>query len=169
MKKIIVSHVAAMAKNRVIGVKNGLPWHIPEDLKFFRQKTLNRIIIMGRKTFEAVGAKPMAKRMNLIVTRQKNFKAEGVKVFNSCEAALEFAKNEIQKTNEWGDEIMVCGGEEIYRQTLPYTDRIYLTVIDKNFEGDAKFPEFDTQVFKLIDDQKRTGPIPFSFQIYEKT
>ncbi len=172
MKKTIVASIAAMAKNRVIGVKNGLPWHIPEDLKFFRQKTLNKIIIMGRKTFESVGSKPMPKRLNVVVTRQKDFKAEGVHVFNSCEEALNFARLEIEKSGQspspWGNEIMVCGGEEIYRQMMPYTDRIYLTVIEKDFDGDAKFPEFSDTQCKLTEKLDRTDPIPFSFRIYER-
>lgn len=168
MKKAIVSSIAAMARNRVIGVNNALPWHIPEDLKFFRQKTLNKIIIMGRKTFESVGSKPMSKRLNLIVTRQKGFKVEGALVFNSCEEALEFAKNEIQKTEQWGDEIFICGGEEIYRQMMPYTDRLYLTVIEKDYDGHAKFPVFSETEYKLKDKQDRTDPMPFSFRIYER-
>lgn len=164
--KIVFSQIAAMSRNRVIGVKNDLPWHIPEDMKFFRDTTKGKIIIMGRKTFESVGSKPMPHRLNLIVTRQKDFRAEGVHVFTSVEDAVRFAREQAG-SKSWPNEIMICGGEEIYRQTLPITNRIYLTIIDKDYEGDAFFPEFDSTKFHLTEKKDRQEPVPFSFCTYE--
>lgn len=163
---MIFSQIAAMSRNRVIGVKNDMPWHIPEDMKFFREMTKGKIIIMGRKTFESLGSKPLPHRLNLIITRQKDFHAEGVSVFPSIEAAVIFAKQQVD-IKAWPDEVMICGGEEIYRQTLPLTNRIYLTIIDKDYDGDAFFPQFDTTKFHLKEKRERQEPIPFSFCTFE--
>ncbi len=163
---MIFSQIAAMSRNRVIGVKNDMPWNIPEDMKFFRETTKGKIIIMGRKTFESLGSKPLPHRLNLIITRQKDFQAEGVSVFPSIEAAVAFAKQQVD-SKAWPDEIMICGGEEIYRQTLPITNRIYLTIIDKDYEGDAFFPQFDTTKFLLKEKRERQEPFPFSFCTFE--
>lgn len=164
----MISQIAAMSKNRVIGVKNDLPWNIPEDMKFFKDTTRGHICIMGRKTFESMGAKPLPKRLNVIVTRQKDYAPEGTVVFSSVEEALEFAKQEIKKKSEWGNEIFICGGGEIYAQTLPLADRVYLTVIDKEYEGDAFFPELKISEFKLVQESPRTEPVPFSFRTYQR-
>ncbi|MGE0634305.1 MAG: dihydrofolate reductase [Pseudobdellovibrionaceae bacterium] len=162
---MIVSQIAAMAKNRVIGVDNKLPWHIPEDLKFFREKTKNSIIIMGRKTFESLpGVLP--KRFNIVVTRQENYTIGNplVLVVDSIENALREAEARI---GEWGQEVFIAGGGEIYTQALPYSDRIYLTVIDREVPGDARFPEFDVKRFKLVERRERQEPEPFAFCVYE--
>lgn len=156
-----------MARNRVIGVQNGLPWHIPEDLKYFREMTKGKVIIMGRKTFESFGSKPLPLRLNLIVSRRADFQPEGAKAFTTIEQALEFAKLQIVE-GQYPPEIMICGGEEIYRQTLPITDRIYLTVIDQDYQGDAKFPEFDQTQFQLTKRIDRDLPVRFSFCIYDR-
>lgn len=163
---MIVSHLAAMTNNRVIGVNNGLPWSLPEDMKFFKEKTTGHIMIMGRKTFEGLpGILP--KRLHIVITRQKDYKAEHERVIivESLEKALEEAK---KHTAQWGDEVFVIGGGEIFTQSLPYTNRIYLTVIEKEFPGDAYFPEFDTNTFKLVEKKDRAEPFPFSFRIYER-
>ena len=167
-KKILVSSIAAMAKNRVIGVNNQLPWNIPEDLRYFREKTRSHIVIMGRKTFESVGSRPMPQRYNIIVTRQKDFLVEGVTTTHSVEEAISVAKEVAAKDPRWGDEIFVCGGEDIYRAALPYTDRIYLTEIEQSFEGSARFPEFSLLEFSLIERSDRLDPIPFAFCVYER-
>lgn len=164
---MIVSQIAAMAKNRVIGSKLKLPWHIPEDLKFFKETTKGHIIIHGRKTYESLGYKPLPNRLNIVVTRNPGIipQHKDVVIVTNLEDALAYAKS---KTSEWGDEVFIGGGEEIYRQALPYTDRIYLTVIEQEFEGDARFPEFDESIFKEVHRDERSGPIPFSFRTYEK-
>ncbi len=164
---MIVSQIAAMAKNRVIGSKLKLPWHIPEDLKFFKDTTKGKIIIQGRKTYESLGYKPLPNRLNVIITRNPESVPfhKDIVIFTKLEDALEFAKS---KTSEWGEEVFIGGGEEIYRLALPYTDRIYLTVIEKEFEGDAKFPEFDLNEFKEVHRDNREGEVPFSFRTYER-
>ncbi|MCB0377081.1 MAG: dihydrofolate reductase [Bdellovibrionales bacterium] len=156
---MIVSQIAAMAKNRVIGVDGNLPWDLPEDMKFFREKTKNSIVVMGRKTYESLG-KPLPKRLNVVITRQKDYKVpEGVFVFNDIEAALKFCEG---KTKDWGEEVFIIGGGEIYKQALPMSDQLYVTMIDKEFEGDAKFPEFEAD-FIIADKDERFEPIPFAF------
>jgi dihydrofolate reductase len=162
---MILSQIAAMASNRVIGVNNGLPWDIPEDMKFFREKTKGHIMIMGRKTFESFG-KPLPKRFHIVISRQpqKTDHPEVIWVSN-FEQAVQIAQRLIPK---WPEEVFIVGGGQIYEQTLPKTDRIYLTVIEKPFEGDAKFPEFSELEFELKEKKDRTEPIPFSFRLYER-
>lgn len=159
-----VSQIAAMASNRVIGSNNQLPWDIPEDMKFFRDKTKNKIIIMGRKTFESLG-KPLPNRFNIVITRNKDFIAPGATIVNTIEAALKLAESKI---TEWNSEIFVIGGAEIYKLAMPFTDRIYLTEIQKEFKGDAKFPEFDKRAFKITEKSDRTEPVKFSFVTYDR-
>lgn len=164
--RIVISQIVAMSRNRVIGVKNGLPWRLPEDMKFFRATTTGKIIIMGRKTFESIGGKPLPNRLNLIVTRQPDFHVEGTKSFNSLDAAIQYAKEQIG-TWQWPPEIMICGGSEIYNQALPITNRIYLTIIDQDFEGDAFYPQFDVTKFHLKNKQDKFEPMPFSMCVFE--
>jgi len=163
---MILSAIAAMARNRVIGVNNQLPWHLPEDLQFFKERTRGKVMIMGRKTFESL-PKPLPGRHHIVITRQSEYKVDHplVEVVSSLPAAIERAA---QLIPPWPDEVCVVGGGEIYKQSLPYLDRIYLTVIEKDFEGDAKFPEFDEGIFKLTSREDRGGDTPFSFRLYQK-
>jgi dihydrofolate reductase len=163
---MIVSQITAISKNRVIGKNNKLPWHLPEDLKYFREKTKNHILIMGRKTFESFPS-PLPNRFHIVVTRNTdlNFKHEQVQIVPSLEKALELAQN---LTAKWDDEVFVIGGGEIYKQSLAQTDRIYLTVIDQEFEGDTHYPESPSELFSLADQKDFTYPMPFSFQIWER-
>ena len=159
----MISQIACMARNRVIGSEGGLPWDLPEDMQFFRDTTRGHAIIMGRKTFESMPGR-LKNRLNVIVTRNDDYKVDGCEVFNKIEDAIEFCKT---KKEEWGEEIFVIGGEEIYRQTLPHTDRIYLTVIDQDFEGDAHFPEYGDE-FKEISRRDRNDPFEFSFLVLDR-
>ena len=161
---ITLAHIAAASENNVIGANGGLPWDIPEDMKFFRDKTKGKAIIMGRKTFESVGH-PLPKRLNVVVTRQKNYKAEGAIVFEKISDAVDFCKT---KTDEYGEEIFVIGGGEIYKQTIDIVDTIYLTRIHKKIEGDAFYPEVDSTKFKLIESSERSEPVAFTFLTYSK-
>ena len=136
---MIISLIAAMGKDRVIGKENSLIWKLPEDMKRFRELTTGKPVIMGRKTFESIG-KPLPGRKNIILTRDKNYEAKGCIVAHSAEEALKAAKG--------SDEIMVAGGEQIFREFLPKADKMYLTFIDKNFEGDAYFPEYNKKEWK---------------------
>ena len=127
------SIIVAIAKNRAIGKDNKLLWYLPNDLKHFKDITSGHTVIMGRKTFDSVG-KPLPRRRNIVVTRQ-DISIEGCEVVKSIEAALALCAGE--------DEVFIVGGAEIYRQAIPLTNRIYLTIIDQEFEGDTFFPELD--------------------------
>lgn len=161
---MILSAIVAMASNRVIGREGGLPWDIPEDMKFFKTKTTGHIILMGRKTFDSFN-KPLPNRLHVVITRQKDYKPEGAHVFHTIEDALAFCRTQ---TPQWGEEVFLIGGGEIYRQMMDVTDRIYLTEIHREFEGDARFPEFDKSVFREVERSPRSEPIPFDFVIYER-
>lgn len=158
----MVSIIVAADENNVIGKDNGLIWHLPDDLKFFKEKTNGHAIIMGRRTFESVG-RPLPNRTNIVITRDKNFNPEGCVIVNSLEAALEIASGD--------DEPFIVGGEQIYRLALPFTDRVYLTRIHHSFEGDRYFPELGAEwktVEKTehgIDDKHAYS---FTFISYEK-
>lgn len=167
---MILSSIAAMARNRVIGVDNKLPWHIPEDFKFFKEKTKGHVLIMGRKTFESLG-KPLPNRFHIVITRNDFYKYEDptVQVVHDLKSAIELAHMLTTKfKSKFGDEVFVAGGGEIYKQAMDIVDRIYLTVIDKDFPGDAKFPEFAEGEFTLTRNDQRLEPIPFSFRTYER-
>lgn len=159
-----LSHIVAVAKNDVIGGNNTLPWDIPEDMKFFREKTKGKAIIMGRKTFESVGH-PLPQRLNIVVTRQADFKpsAPNVVVQPNIESAIEYAKSQ---TSKYGEEIFIIGGGEIYKQSMPMVDVIYLTRIHKDFPGTVHYPKVSPAEFELVEQRDRTEPVPFSFLTY---
>ena len=133
-----VSLIAALAKNRTIGRDNAMPWRLPEDLKRFKQLTLGHTVIMGRKTFESILAamgKPLPGRDSVVITRSREWSSPGCRVAHSIEAALAVAENQ--------KEAFVIGGAEIYALALPLASRLYLTEIERDFEGDAFFPKFN--------------------------
>ncbi len=131
---MIISFVVAIAENNAIGKDNGLLWHLPTDLKHFKQITNGHTIIMGRKTFDSMG-KPLPNRRNIVITRNADLKIEGAEVTTSLDDALALCKTE--------EEVFIIGGAEIYKEALDKTDRIYLTTVHQRFEGDAYFPELD--------------------------
>lgn len=124
-----------MAKNRVIGIENRLPWRLPADMKWFRQHTLGKPIIMGRKTFESFGGKPLPDRLNIVITQDHNYQTEHAMVAHSINEALTMCND--------AEEAMIIGGMSLYEQTLPIADRLYRTVVDAEPEGDAWFPDID--------------------------
>lgn len=128
-----VSIIVAIAKNHAIGKDNKLLWYLPNDLKHFKDVTTGHTVIMGRKTYDSVG-KPLPKRRNIVITQQA-ISIEGCEVVSSIEDALALCAHE--------DEVFIVGGAQIYRQAIPLTDRIYLTVIDQDFDGDTFFPELN--------------------------
>jgi dihydrofolate reductase len=128
---MIISIIAAMADNRVIGRGGAIPWDIAADRRRFRELTMGHPVIMGRRTFESIG-RPLPGRSNIILSRKPSFRAEGCIVANSLEDALLACGD--------ADEVFICGGEELYRQALATADRIFLTVIHQGFDGDAFFP-----------------------------
>ncbi len=136
-----ISIIAAIAENNVIGKDNKLIWHISEDLKRFKQITSGHPVIMGRKTYESLPFKPLPKRKNIILSSQKDLKYEGAVVLNSKDAVLEECRNE--------EEIFICGGAEIYKLFLPLAEKLYITKVHHNFEGDTFFPEIDFSEWKI--------------------
>ena len=163
---IVLSHIVAASQNNVIGIKNKLPWHIPEDLKYFYKTTKHKALIMGRKTFQSLG-KALPNRLNMVLTNNQDFKAEGALVFSSFEEALEHCK-QVEVLEKYGKEIFITGGGEIYKQTLPLMNRLYVTRVHKEYEGDSFYPEIPMNQFKEVSRIDKTVPIPFSFLIYEK-
>ncbi len=145
MEKNILSIIVAASDNNVIGKDNDLIWHLPADMKFFKDTTTGHPVIMGRKNYESIPLKyrPLSNRTNIIVSRQNNFTAPGCLVCNSIEAAINKAK-EISE-----GEIFIIGGAQIYAQTIDLVDKIYLTRVHHQFEGDAHFPELNTDEFDL--------------------
>ena len=134
MSKPVISLVAAMAKNRVIGKDNQMPWHLPADLKHFKAVTMGKPIIMGRKTYESIG-RPLPGRQNIVISRDPNYQLPGCDTATSFNAALELIKQQ--------NEIMVVGGGQLYRETLPLANKLYLTFIDLSVEGDTQFPAYE--------------------------
>ncbi|NWG86517.1 MAG: dihydrofolate reductase [Hydrogenophilaceae bacterium] len=134
-----INVIAAMAKNRVIGINNTLPWHLPEDLKHFKALTMGHHIVMGRKTFESIG-RPLPGRTTVIVTRDPNYRVEGCLAAHSIDAAIAACGDD--------PEVFFVGGADLYRQVLPRADRLYLTEIQAEYEGDAYFPAFDGQAWR---------------------
>ena len=165
-KKIILSHIVAASQNNVIGQKNKLPWHIPEDLKYFYNTTKNKVIVMGRKTFQSLG-KVLPGRLNVVLTKNKAFKQKDVVVFASFEEALRYCQQD-EIVKKYNKEIFITGGGEIYKQTLPLMDRLYITRIHKEYEGDAFYPEIPADQFKEVSRINKSKPVPFSFLIYER-
>ena len=131
---MVISLIWAMDDNRLIGVENRLPWKLPADMKWFRRNTLGKPIIMGRKTFDSFGARPLPERTNIVVTRDKEYRAEGAVVVYSIDEALKAAGD--------AEEVMIIGGASFYEQMLPRADRLYITQVHGTFSGDAWFPEF---------------------------
>ncbi|EAR61100.1 type 3 dihydrofolate reductase [Neptuniibacter caesariensis] len=154
--------IVAQAKNRVIGINNKLPWHLPEDLRYFKQVTMGKPIIMGRNTYESIG-RPLPGRTNIVITRQNDYAPEGVRVVNSLEEAVELAES-IALINGI-DEAMVIGGAQIYEQALASAQRLYLTEVDAEIDGDAWFPEFERQEWSEVgrEDFSAEGPNPYNY------
>jgi dihydrofolate reductase len=164
-----------MAKNRVIGVNNTLPWHLPEDLKFFKEKTKSSIMIMGRKTFESLPGM-LPGRFHIVISRDQNyqppknfkFDSERYLLVGSYGEAVTRAQALYQKTKDLykNDEIFVVGGEKIFEEALNTIDKIYLTEINKNYDGHAYFPTFDSTTFKKEPGFKISEPIEYQFFTY---
>ena len=139
---MIISLIAAMADDRAIGINNSLPWKLPADMQWFRKHTLGKPVVMGRKTFESFGGRPLPKRPNIVVTTDKAYVAEGAIVVNSIEEAIA-AAGEV-------DELMIIGGASFYEQMLAKADRFYLTRVHGQFEADAWFPEYESYGWKEV-------------------
>ncbi|NRA23180.1 MAG: dihydrofolate reductase [Oleispira sp.] len=166
--------IVAMASNQTIGINNTLPWHLPNDLKYFKQVTMAKPIIMGRKTYESIG-RPLPGRTNIVISRQENYPSDGILVVNSLQQALD--KAEDISFVACHDEVMVIGGAEIYQQALLQADRLYITHVHSEVEGAAFFPVVewsDWQEFKREDHladpecSEKKNPYDYSFVVYDR-
>lgn len=160
---MIVSLVAAMSENRVIGRDGGLPWHLPKDLQYFKKLTVDHTVIMGRKTFDEV-KRPLDNRRNVVITRNADFKPHGVTVVPTLQEALALGATE--------PEVFVIGGGEIFRLALPRADRLYLTVVHATVEGDTFFPAFDSAAWALDEEARHEADAKhayaFTFRRYSR-
>ena len=137
-----VTILAAVARNGVIGVDGGLPWHLPDELQLFKELTLGHVLVMGRRTYESVG-RPLPGRTTVVVTRRPDWESEGALCAGSVEEAL-------AKANEIDDEVFVVGGAQVYAEALPATDRLALTFVDAEPEGDTVFPDVDWSQWREV-------------------
>lgn len=159
----ILSMIVATADNRIIGKDNDMPWHLPADLRYFKKTTLGKPIIMGRKTYESIG-RPLPGRHNIVISRDVNYKVEGVDTVTSVGDALALVSDI--------EEVMVIGGGAIYEHCLPKANRLYITHIEADIEGDTQFPFYDTTFWKKISSTKRVADADnkynLDFCVYEK-
>jgi dihydrofolate reductase len=154
-----ISLIAAMAENRVIGRAGALPWDLPADRRRFRELTWGHPVIMGRKTFEAIG-RPLAGRQNMVLTRRQGYSAEGCLTFGGLPAALEACAG--------SSEVFIIGGGELYREALPLAQRLYLTIVHVVPDGDTLFPEISADEFKEVERCRVEDRLPCDFVIYER-
>ena len=159
----MISIIVAIAQNGTIGDKNALLWHIKEDMRFFRTTTSGHPVIMGRKTFESLGSKPLPKRKNIVITRS-DVEFEGAFVAHSLEEAIAMANDDA--------EVFIMGGAQIYAQALGIADRMYITRVERDYEGDTSFPEVDYSKWKLVAEERyergEDYDSPFSFLTYDR-
>ncbi|MBE4910142.1 dihydrofolate reductase [Bacillus luteolus] len=159
----MISLLVAMDNNRLIGKDNDLPWRLPADLAYFKRVTMGHSIIMGRKTFDSIG-RPLPGRENIIITRNTEYKADGCIVIHSIEEVLEM--------NQENKELFIIGGAEIFKEVLPYADRLYITEIDDVFEGDTFFPAFPLNEWQKTTSEKgprdEKNPYDYNFVVYER-
>jgi len=172
----VVALIAALAKNRVIGDQNKMPWHLPEDLRHFKATTLGRPVIMGRKTWESLG-RALPGRENIVVSRNASYPAPGASVVTSLAAALALAAQSLREsataretTEPAEPEIFVIGGGALYREALPLAERMYLTEIDAEYAGDTFFPEFSPQEWRESSraSHKTSEALSFAFVLYHR-
>jgi dihydrofolate reductase len=143
---VAIAMIAAVAANGIIGDHGRLPWRLPSDFAFFKAQTMGKPLLMGRKTFESIG-RPLPGRTNIVVTRRRGYQPEGVLVIDDLEAALEHARSIALADRV--EEVMVAGGETIYRAVLPKADRLYITHVELSPEGDARFPAIDPEEWEV--------------------
>ncbi|WP_153732506.1 dihydrofolate reductase [Sporosarcina obsidiansis] len=158
----MISLLVAHDLHRVIGVDNQMPWHIPEELAYFKKMTMGKAVVMGRKTFESIG-RPLPGRLNIIITRNPSYEAAGVTVVHDLQRAIQIAE-------EYAEEVMIIGGAQIFEMSLDVADRLYITVIEKSYPGDTFFPEYG-EGWKLTsesDTHYAQDGTPYVYQIWDK-
>jgi dihydrofolate reductase len=158
---MLISMIAAMANNNVIGANNKMPWHLPADLQHFKRLTLGKPIIMGRKTYQSIG-KALPGRLNIVITSDKAFFVDDAMVVNTCEQALSVAKADSDST----EEVMIIGGGTVYRHFMPLCDRLYLTLIDLDVAGDTVFPDYHHPDWQELTEQSHQADDknPYAYQ-----
>jgi len=164
-----LSVIVAVAENGVVGVNNALPWYLPDDLKYFKQTTMGKPVVMGRKTYESIG-KPLPGRTNIVVTHNQDYQAEGVKVVGSLSEALELAAD--IAVIDGKDELMVIGGAAVYAAAIPMADRLYVTEVHAEVDGDAYLPAVEWSEWRELTREKHVAVAPnsydFSFVVYQR-
>lgn len=155
---MLISLIAAMAENRVIGKGGKMPWHIPSDLRRFRRITMGHPVILGRLTYESIG-RPFDGRANIIISSRRDYRVPGAVVVPTLRDALAACAG--------AAEVFVCGGEAVFREAMPLADRIYLTVVHREYDGDAFFPEIPKDFVETGREEEQGEP-PSSFVIYER-
>jgi dihydrofolate reductase len=164
-EKVFLAHIVAASENNVIGSKGDMPWHLPNDFKYFKNKTWGMPVIMGRKSYEAL-KKSLPGRINIVVTKKTDFQPEDVFVVNNIEDAIAKAKESDAK------EIFIIGGGEIFKQTIDIVSRIYLTRVHATVEGDTYYPEIKKDKWKLVSEQSFPADdknnYPYTFEVWEK-
>lgn len=160
----MISFLLAMDANLLIGQRNTLPWHLPDDLRHFKKMTIGHPVVMGRKTFDSIG-KPLPGRQNIVLTRDPNFAPADAAVFHSV-------KDFLKSGMTCGRECFIIGGEQIFEAFIPYADRLYITRIDAEFEGDTFFTVFDDHEWRLVSETPgrldKKNVLPHRFLIYER-
>ena len=158
----MISLLVAHDPDHVIGLNNDLPWHVPEDLAYFKKMSMGKGMVMGRKTYESIG-RPLPGRLNIVVTRNQDFSADGIVVVHDLNEAIE-------KAREYADEVMIIGGAEIFRLTMDIADRLYITLIQNHYEGDTFFPEYgdDWELFSTSENIVSKNGTPFTYLIYDR-
>ena len=154
-----ITLIAAVARNGVIGADGAMPWHLPEDFAFFKRTTMGHPLVMGRATFDAIG-RPLPGRRSIVITRTRNWRHDGVEVAGSMPVALDLAAS-----GRGGDEVFVIGGGQIYRLAMPLADRLLITEVDLEPEGDATFPRIDALEWVQVSRAERDG---FAFVEYRR-
>lgn len=157
---MVISLIAAMASNRVIGNRGYTPWRIPGDLRRFRNITIGHTLIMGRKTYESIGHS-LPRRTNIILTRQTDYNAPGCIIARDLRSAIEICPKD-------ENEVFICGGGQLYKEALPIADRIYLSTVHREIPGDVYFPEFSLTEFKKKKSEYVEDIIPYTFSLYER-
>lgn len=156
---MIIALIVAMDRRRIIGHAGALPWHLPADLQWFKRHTMGHTLLMGRRTFEAIGH-PLPGRRTIVVSRNPDYQAPGCILATDIPAAIAAAKP--------AEQLFICGGGEIYRQTLDLAERIYLTELDIEVTGDTFFPEISKNEFEIIAQEQRSGPFNYRFSIFHR-
>lgn len=159
-----ISLIVAMSQNRVIGRQNQMPWHLPDELKYFKRVTMGKPVLMGRNTFESIG-KPLPGRPNIVITRNPDYEADGISVVASVEDALDLAESLTE--HDANMEAMVIGGAQIFAATLPVADRLYLTEVHAVIDGDVFFPEFQRERWRIVarDEHAADEKNPYAYSV----